>query len=92
MARLGLNYWIAMAGAAVVVAVIAMLAERLVWGVTDGGCDARHVTLLRAAFRVSTEGEWVDADEAPQSLDDSAAARIVVAHPLPVINIWPCRR
>ena len=31
MTALGLNYWIAMAGAAVVVAVIAMLAERLVF-------------------------------------------------------------
>ena len=31
MAALGLNYWIAMAGAAAVVALIAMLAERLVF-------------------------------------------------------------
>ena len=58
------------------------LAERLVWGVTEGGRDARGLTLLRAAFRVSAEGEWVDADEVPQTLDDGAAARIVVAHPL----------
>lgn len=58
------------------------LAERLVWGVSEGGRDARGLTLLRAAFRVSAEGEWVDADEVPQSLDDGAAARIVVAHPL----------
>ena len=58
------------------------LAERLVWGVTEGGRDARGLTLLRAAFRVSAEGEWVDADETPLDFDGSDAARIVVAHPL----------
>jgi len=56
------------------------LAARLVWGVAGDGRDARGVPLLRAAFRVSAEGEWVDADEAPLPPDE--AAHIVVAHPL----------
>lgn len=67
------------------------LAQRLVWGVlAQPEAGGQSVPALQAAFRVSAEGEWTDADDAPWSPPaeganagaDADALRIVVAHPL----------
>lgn len=59
------------------------LARRLVWGVlAPNGGGGEALESLHATFRVSAEGEWVDADDMPLAMDWPEDAAIVVAHPL----------
>ncbi|MFN3988360.1 MAG: DUF4132 domain-containing protein [Rhodocyclaceae bacterium] len=72
------------------------LAQRLIWGVvpaaTGVGVGEAHDAEqpLQSAFRVTAEGEWVDADDAPweapagwdAGADTDARWHVVLAHPL----------